>query len=304
VLGEIWAFGLRNPWRWSVDDTALGGTGALVIADVGQGSWEEVNYEPRGAGGRNYGWRNREGAHNNVTSVAPFSTPLTDPIWEFGRDVSRSITGGFVYRGSALPSQYRGRYFFGDFATSRIWSLGLQVDAITGEATVTNVQEHSADLGAAATSPSSFGVDAAGELYVVSYSGSIYRIEQTPLSSAGCTTVQPGPAWTCHSGGWLPPGIAPPASTPPPSTPPPPPPRPPSSGGCSTVQPGSTWTCYNGGWLPPGITPPGGSTPPSPPPTPSPTPPPTSAGCTTPQPGATWVCRNGGWLPPGHPGAL
>ena len=83
VLGEIWALGLRNPWRWSIDDPALGGTGALVIGDVGQGAWEEINYEPAGMGGRNYGWRNREGAHANVTSLPPFTTPLTDPIWEY-----------------------------------------------------------------------------------------------------------------------------------------------------------------------------------------------------------------------------
>ena len=65
---EIWAFGLRNPWRYSFDDVARGGTGALVIADVGQNSREEINYEPRGAGGRNYGWRNFEGTRENVTS--------------------------------------------------------------------------------------------------------------------------------------------------------------------------------------------------------------------------------------------
>lgn len=300
VLGEIWAFGLRNPWRWSIDMPTFGGTGALVMADVGQGAWEEINYEPQGAGGRNYGWRNREGAHANVTSIAPFSTPLVDPIWEYGRDVGRSITGGFVYRGSAMPSAFRGRYFFGDFATSRIWSLGLEVDGLTREATVTDVQEHTADLGAAATSPSSFGVDAAGELYVVSYGGAVYRIEQTPLPSAGCTSVRPGPDWTCHIGGWLPPGITPPGSTPPPPTPPPPP----SSGTCTSVRPGPDWNCHNGGWLPPGITPPGGVTAPPPPPPPAPPPPPPpGTGCSTPQPGADWVCRNGGWLPPNHPGA-
>ena len=68
TLPEIWSFGLRNPWRFSFDPPAHGGTGALVIGDVGQGAWEEVDYEPAGRGGRNYGWRNREGAHDNVTS--------------------------------------------------------------------------------------------------------------------------------------------------------------------------------------------------------------------------------------------
>ena len=71
---EIWAFGLRNPWRYSFDDVSRGGTGALVIGDVGQSSREEIDYEPRGAGGRNYGWRNREGTRDNVTSRPLFST--------------------------------------------------------------------------------------------------------------------------------------------------------------------------------------------------------------------------------------
>jgi glucose/arabinose dehydrogenase len=300
VRDEIWAFGLRNPWRWSFDDPGRGGTAALVIADVGQGAWEEVNYEPFGAGGRNYGWRNREGAHNNVTTISAFSTPLTDPIWEYGHTMGRSITGGFVYRGSALPASYRGRYFVGDFATSRIWSLGLAVDATTGEAVVTDTLEHTTELGAAATSPSSFGVDADGEIYVVSYAGAVYRIESLspapPSSSGACPTVQPGPDWTCDNGNWLPPGTAQPGTPPPSSTPPAPAP-----GTCPTVQPGPDWTCYNGGWLPPGMTPPGTSAPAptTPPPTPAP---PASGGCTTVQPGPDWTCRNGGWLPPGYPG--
>jgi glucose/arabinose dehydrogenase len=174
VLGEIWAFGLRNPWRWSFDDPSRGGTGALVIADVGQSAWEEVNYEPAGAGGRNYGWRNREGAHDHVTSLPPFSTPLVDPIHEYSHAVGGSITGGFVYRGAGLGAVFRGRYFFGDFVSSRIWSLGLNVQG--GGATAGTLIEHTAELGVAATNPSSFGVDAAGELYVVSYSGAIHRL--------------------------------------------------------------------------------------------------------------------------------
>ena len=83
VRPEIWAFGLRNPWRWSFDDPAHGGTGALIIADVGQGLWEEINYEPAGQGGRNYGWRNREGAHDFITDLPPFSEPLIDPVLEY-----------------------------------------------------------------------------------------------------------------------------------------------------------------------------------------------------------------------------
>jgi len=336
VLGEIWAFGLRNPWRWTIDMPALGGTGALIVGDVGQAAWEEINYEPANAGGRNYGWRNREGAHTNVTSSPPYFLPLTDPIFEYPRDVGRSITGGVVYRGHVLPASYRGRYFFGDFVTSRIWSLGLQVHPTTGEATVVSVIEHTGELGAAATNPVAFGLDESGELFVVSYGGAVYRIGTTaPPAASGCTTVQPGPGWTCANGGWLPPGATPPGSVPPP----PPPPPPPTVGACPSVQPGPDWTCQNGGWLPPGAavppppppvtplppTPPtgdctsvrpgadwicsnggwlppsGGGTSPTPPPPP---PPPSSGGCTTVSPGTGWVCRNGGWLPPGHPGAL
>ena len=81
---EIWSFGWRNPWRYSFDPVALGGTGALVAADVGQNNWEEIDYEPRGAGGRNYGWRIREGAQLNPNAAAqtpaPAYQPLIDPI--------------------------------------------------------------------------------------------------------------------------------------------------------------------------------------------------------------------------------
>ena len=77
---EIWSFGLRNPWRYSFDDPRRGGTGALLIGDVGQGLWEEIDYEPPDRGGRNYGWRNREGRHDNVTSLPPAFLPLVDPI--------------------------------------------------------------------------------------------------------------------------------------------------------------------------------------------------------------------------------
>jgi len=181
TLPEIWSFGWRNPWRWSFDDVALGGTGALLIADVGQSAWEEVNYEPRGRGGRNYGWRNREGAHDNVTSRPPAFTPLVDPIHEYGRASGGSITGGYVYRGKSMGAA-RGRYFFGDFISSRVWSVALTVGA-SGEAQVTDLREHTSDFGGAAqlAGVSSFGVDADGELYVLSYSrGVVLKIVGPP----------------------------------------------------------------------------------------------------------------------------
>jgi glucose/arabinose dehydrogenase len=175
---EIWSFGLRNPWRYTFDDPARGGTGALVIADVGQNQWEEIDYEPAGRGGRNYGWRNREGAHDNVTSRPPAFQPLVEPIHEYSHAVGQSITGGYVYRGRALGSTFRGRYFFADFVTGRVWSLALTVGA-NGEATASDVREHTAELGSGTTvgSVSSFGIDADGELYIVSYSrGVILRV--------------------------------------------------------------------------------------------------------------------------------
>ena len=190
VLGEIWAFGLRNPWRWSFD-TTRGGTGALVIGDVGQNAWEEVDYEPAGAGGRNYGWRLREGAHDNVTSLPAFFQPLRDPIWEYPRSSGQSITGGYVYRGTGLGTSFVGRYFFADFVSSRVWSIALTIDASTREATASNLVDHTADLASGAASPASFGVDASGELYLVSYNGSIYRIEGAGTPSAPTQPATP-----------------------------------------------------------------------------------------------------------------
>ena len=192
---EIWAFGLRNPWRYNFDDVARGGTGALVIGDVGQNRFEEIDYEPRGAGGRNYGWRNREGAHDNVTTRPLAYQPATEPIFEYGRSDGISITGGYVYRGTRLGAAYRGRYFFADYS-GRVWSLGLTVDA-TGQAQASDRREHTADLGGSAVlgNISSFGVDADGELYLVSHSGGrIIRIT-APLAAppvpAGLKIVKP-----------------------------------------------------------------------------------------------------------------
>lgn len=179
VLREIWSFGLRNPWRYSFDSPSRGGTGALIIADVGQGQWEEIDYEPAGRGGRNYGWRNREGAHDHVTSLPPAYVPLTEPIHEYDHGTGQSITGGYVYRGGALGAAYRGRYFFADFVQSRVWSMAFTVDPATREATASDRVEHTADLGGAAqlSNISSFGLDADGELYIVSYSkGAVLQI--------------------------------------------------------------------------------------------------------------------------------
>jgi glucose/arabinose dehydrogenase len=184
AFAEIWAFGLRNPWRYSFDDPVLGGTGALVIGDVGQNRIEEVDYEPRNSGGRNYGWRLREGTLPNVQSLPAAYEPLVNPIREYGRSDGASVTGGFVYRGRALPSSFRGRYFFADFF-GRIWSLGLTINTTTGEAQAGDRIEHTAELGGSARvgNVSSFGVDASGELYFANYeAGTIVKILGPPAA--------------------------------------------------------------------------------------------------------------------------
>jgi glucose/arabinose dehydrogenase len=193
---EIWAFGLRNPWRYSFDDSARGGTGALLIGDVGQSRWEEIDYEPRGRGGRNYGWRNREGAHDNVTSAAAAYQPLVDPIFEYDRNAGQSITGGYVYRGSALGAGFLGRYLFADFVQGRVWSIAVTPDS-SGEARASDLIEHTADLGGRSElgQISSFGLDANGELFLVSHSvGRVLRIVgavKAPPAPTGLRIIRP-----------------------------------------------------------------------------------------------------------------
>jgi glucose/arabinose dehydrogenase len=178
ALPEIWAFGVRNPWKFSFDDLALGGTGAMLIGDVGQNAYEEVDYQPPNAGGRNYGWRVFEGAHPYDSSLGPAYLPLVGPIAEYDHTVGNSITGGFVYRGSSLGAFYRGRYFYADFVAARVWSIALN-PAGNGGVTASAPIEHTAELGGfgAIGNVSAFGVDAAGELYIVSYSsGQILKV--------------------------------------------------------------------------------------------------------------------------------
>ncbi|HMC76736.1 MAG TPA: PQQ-dependent sugar dehydrogenase [Vicinamibacterales bacterium] len=186
---EIWAFGLRNPWRYTFDDPSRGGTGALIIGDVGQNRIEEIDYEPRGRGGQNYGWRNREGAHDYITSRPPAFAPLVDPVFEYDHSVGASITGGYVYRGTGLGAEYQGRYFFADFIRGRVWSIALTVDPATGHARASGLLEHTAELGGTTQlgNVSSFGVDGDGELFVISYSrGIVFKL-------AGPLTAPPTP---------------------------------------------------------------------------------------------------------------
>jgi glucose/arabinose dehydrogenase len=178
ALPEIWAFGLRNPWRYSFDDWTRGGTAALVIADVGQNAREEVNWEPRNSGGRNYGWRLREGRQTADTRQPAAYLPLTEPIYDYPRSDGMSITGGYVYRGAALDPMFNGRYFFADYVAGRVYSIGLHLDE-RQEATAADHLELTQLLGGTSELGliSSFGVDAEGELYIVSYTrGRILKI--------------------------------------------------------------------------------------------------------------------------------
>lgn len=175
--GEIWAFGVRNPWKWSFDRKSLGGLGAMLMGDVGQNQWEEVNYEPFGAGGRNYGWRMREGAHSTGLTGSAY-TPWVDPIVEYSHAVGGSITGGILYRGNALGPDFYGRYFFADYISGRVWSVFVDVDPATGEGSASDLREHTSDLttGTGIGNVSSFGVDRLGELFIVGYGGTVYRL--------------------------------------------------------------------------------------------------------------------------------
>jgi glucose/arabinose dehydrogenase len=160
AAAEVWSYGLRNPWRFSFDRQ----TGDLYIADVGQGAWEEINYQPASSqGGDNYGWNIMEGNHCYNAATCD-QTELTLPIWVYGRSEGQSVTGGFVYRGSAQPS-LQGIYLYGDYLSGRLW--GLQ--QVRSEWQNQLLLETNKTI-------SSFGEDESGELYLVDYSGAIYKV--------------------------------------------------------------------------------------------------------------------------------
>jgi glucose/arabinose dehydrogenase len=178
MLPEIWSLGYRNPWRYSFDDIGADATAALIVGDVGQNAREDIDYEPAGAGGRNYGWRHREGtvATPGVPAATVENGPLIEPIFDYGRGRGQAVTGGYVYRGASLPSQYVGRYFFADYGSGRVWSLGLAVNADTREAALVDEIEHTDELGGTKPGLSSFGRDQTGEIYLVTHGGEIYRM--------------------------------------------------------------------------------------------------------------------------------
>ena len=174
---EIWSYGWRNPWRFSFD-LGTGGTGAMVVGDVGQGAREEVDYERAGQGGRNYGWRYREGSLP-YTGTPPVGVTFAAPAFDYDRTAGRSITGGYIYRGGFFP-ELQGRYVFGDYVTRRVWSLAI--DSTTGIGRPEDLVDHTAELtvGGALGGISAFGVDANGELYLVDHTrGLIVRFVRT-----------------------------------------------------------------------------------------------------------------------------
>ncbi len=156
--GEIWAYGLRNPWRFSFDRV----TGQLYIADVGQGSWEEIDL---GGPGRNYGWNVTEGTHcyppGSSCAIAGFTLPVT----EYDHSQGCSVTGGYVYRGSRVP-ELIGQYLFGDYCSGRLWALG-------GSPRTFWTQRQVLVTG---FNISSFGEDQSGEVYIVDYNGGVYTL--------------------------------------------------------------------------------------------------------------------------------
>lgn len=155
---EIWAYGLRNPWRFSFDES-----GRLWLADVGQNQWEEIDIiERRG----NYGWNCMEGLHRFESGAVCKADALKVPVWEYARSGGNcSVTGGFAYRGEAMPS-LAGIYVYGDFCSGRIWGLRVIGDSVT---------EHGLLVKSGLTI-TSFGEDLEGNLYILSQNEGIYRL--------------------------------------------------------------------------------------------------------------------------------
>ena len=164
--GEIWAIGLRNPWRFAFDRAA----GLLFIADVGQNAWEEVDVEPRTQGGLNYGWRIMEGAHcydPNPCAADTAGLGLVLPALEYDHSNGCSIIGGFVYHGAGSPS-LAGQYFYSDYCSGWIRSFTYAGGAVA--------QRTSWTLSASLGNVLSFGEDASRELYVLAADGTVYRL--------------------------------------------------------------------------------------------------------------------------------
>jgi glucose/arabinose dehydrogenase len=180
--GEIWAYGLRNPWRFSFDRE----TGDLVIGDVGQGEWEEIDFAPAPGRGRgaNYGWGCWEGRHAfEGNSGEPGCRPLpaqVAPVHEYSHSRGCSVTGGYVVRDPALPA-LSGRYVYGDYCRNPLWSVRL----------ATPSAQDDRQLGLGVPGLSSFGEDACGRVYATSGDGPLYRLQAEGATSSACPAARP-----------------------------------------------------------------------------------------------------------------
>ena len=155
--GEVWALGLRNPWRFSFDRA----TGELWIGDVGQYAWEEIDVvDPRRGAGAHFGWKTMEGRHCFDPPRGCDAAGFVPPVHEYGHDLGCSVTGGYVYRGGRIPG-LAGAYLFADYCRGTVWTLVRDPD---GRARVATLLESGATV-------SSFGEDEAGELYLCDHRG-------------------------------------------------------------------------------------------------------------------------------------
>jgi len=160
---EVWAYGLRNPWRFSFDSE----TGDIWIADVGQNKWEEIDFQPSDSeGGENYGWNTMEGAHCYRPAEGCNTAGLVLPVFEYDHGAGCSVTGGYVYRGSASP-RLAGQYLFTDYCTPTLWATGRTSDG----------GFETEEIGKLPDGVSAFGEDEDGELYItVDREGTVYRL--------------------------------------------------------------------------------------------------------------------------------
>ncbi len=161
-LPEIWAYGLRNPWRFSFDRA----NGDLYIGEVGEATWEEIDFQPASSkGGENYGWNYYEGFELFAKKPIPPGLTFVPPIAVYGHTEGCAVMGGYVYRGKALPN-LAGIYFYADYCSGRMWTTYRAADGKWQTAVFMNTQHII----------SSFGEDEQGELYFLDYKGEVYRL--------------------------------------------------------------------------------------------------------------------------------
>jgi glucose/arabinose dehydrogenase len=162
---EIYAYGLRNPWRMSFDSV----TGALWTGDVGDQSLEEIDIVEKG---KNYGWPIMEGTNCYDPPSGCDMSGLELPIWEYGRNKGRTLIGGFVYRGAELPELF-GKYIYADFVSGRVWALSFDVLTVTDNTQLLRFANVDSFI------ITSFGLDEQNELYITGFDGNIYRLVRT-----------------------------------------------------------------------------------------------------------------------------